>query len=43
MLSPSRRGFQALPPELWRYLAREESSYMNGQTLHLNGGVILNT
>ncbi len=35
MLSPSRWGFQVLS-------AWAAAFYMNGQALHLNGGVILN-
>ncbi|MBZ5487241.1 SDR family oxidoreductase [Halomonas aquamarina] len=41
---PMKRAGQ--PSEMgpaYVYLASEESSYMTGQTLHLNGGVILNT
>ena len=41
---PMKRAGQ--PSEIgpaYVYLACEESSYMSGQTLHLNGGVILNT
>lgn len=41
---PMKRAGQ--PSEMgpaYVYLACEDSSYMNGQTLHLNGGVILNT
>ncbi|GEN29612.1 NAD(P)-dependent oxidoreductase [Halovibrio variabilis] len=41
---PMKRAGQ--PSEIapaYVYLASEESSYMSGQTLHLNGGVILNT
>ncbi|MBT2787801.1 MULTISPECIES: SDR family oxidoreductase [unclassified Halomonas] len=41
---PMKRAGQ--PSEMgpaYVYLACEESSYMSGQTLHLNGGVILNT
>lgn len=41
---PMKRAGQ--PSEMgpaYVYLASEESSYMSGQTLHLNGGVILNT
>lgn len=41
---PMKRAGQ--PSEMapaYVYLASKESSYMNGQTIHLNGGVILNT
>ncbi|UYG00617.1 SDR family oxidoreductase [Halomonas sp. GD1P12] len=41
---PMKRAGQ--PSEMgpaYVYLASEDSSYMSGQTLHLNGGVILNT
>lgn len=41
---PMKRAGQ--PSEMgpaYVYLASEDSSYMTGQTLHLNGGVILNT
>ena len=41
---PMKRAGQ--PSEMgpaYVYLASEESSYMNGQTIHLDGGVILNT
>ncbi|MEL7614931.1 SDR family oxidoreductase [Vreelandella titanicae] len=41
---PMKRAGQ--PSEMgpaYVYLASEESSYMSGQTMHLNGGVILNT
>lgn len=41
---PMKRAGQ--PSEMgpaYVYLACEESSYMSGQTMHLNGGVILNT
>lgn len=41
---PMKRAGQ--PSEMgpaYVYLASEESSYMTGQTMHLNGGVILNT
>ncbi|SNY97096.1 SDR family oxidoreductase [Halomonas sp. hl-4] len=41
---PMKRAGQ--PSEMgpaYVYLACEESSYMTGQTMHLNGGVILNT
>ncbi|MFG6666037.1 SDR family oxidoreductase [Halomonas sp. HNIBRBA4712] len=41
---PMKRAGQ--PSEMapaYVYLASEDSSYMSGQTIHLNGGVILNT
>ncbi|MCS2608464.1 SDR family oxidoreductase [Halomonas dongshanensis] len=41
---PMKRAGQ--PSEIgpaYVYLASEDSSYMSGQTIHLNGGVILNT
>ncbi|MCE8020557.1 SDR family oxidoreductase [Halomonas sp. MCCC 1A11036] len=39
----NRAGQPAEMGPAYVYLACEESSYMSGQTLHLNGGVVLNT